>query len=315
MSARPKRTSAGPNVDSGGARTGGGIVSMTVPFVHRPSVRSGHRLAAYAAAVALVGASLVVTTAPGSATARTLPSYLAEFAHCPVNVKGVATCLFSSTTSTTFQIGSTIVTSTSPTTVSLGLRYTKSGQPIAVTPNDGTQTLQASPIPLPGGLTGIPGLDGGPLAVTVTPQLVGTPDVNLANLLGAHGPGLTLPIDVLISTPTGVLGPDCTIGDAADPITINLTTGTTSPPGPNTPITGSVGTITSTNKGLLTDTGMKLVDNAFAVPGTQNCGPAGILDPILDLDKGLPSPAGSNAAVLLGSSYTAPAKLVKKYLH
>jgi hypothetical protein len=288
---------------------------MSVPFIHRCSSTRGRRLSTALGAVALVGASLCVTIAPGSATARALPSYLAEFAHCPVNVTHVATCLFSSTTSTTFQIGSTTVTSTSPTTVSLGLRYTRSGQAIAVTPNDGTQTLQASPIALPGGLTGIPGVDGGPLAVTVTPQLVGPPLVNLANLLGAHGPGLTLPIDVLISTPTGVLGPDCTIGDAADPITINLTTGTTSPPAPNTPITGSVGTMTSTNKGLITDTGMKLVDNAFAVPGTENCGPDGILDPILNLDKGLPSAAGTNSAVLLGSSYTAPAKLVKKYLH
>jgi hypothetical protein len=52
----------------------------------------------------------------------------------------------------------------------------------------------------------------------------------------------------------------------------------------------------------------------WVVPGTDNCGVDGILDPVLDLDKSLPSPAGSNTAILSGSSYTAPAKLIRKYL-
>ncbi|MGB7051509.1 MAG: hypothetical protein WBG41_08075 [Acidimicrobiales bacterium] len=252
---------------------------------------------------------------PGVAAAKSkgLPASLAKFAHCPVNAPGVATCLYSSTTSTTFDIGSTTVTSSSPTTLSLGLSYI-SDQAVAVLPTDGTQALQSPAIPLPGGLTGISGLDGGDLAVTVTPQLVGLPTVDLGNLLNASAPGLTLPLDVLVSTPTGLLGPDCTIGDAADPITLNLTTGTTNPPSPNTPITGAPGTLSSTPKGLITITDMTLVDNSFAVPGTDNCGTDGILDPVLDLDKSLPSAAGSNTAILSGSSYTAPAKLIRKYL-
>ena len=61
--------------------------------------------------------------------------------------------------------------------------------------------------------------------------------------------------------------------------------------------------------------GLTLVDNSFAVPGTDNCGSDGILDPVLNFDKGLPSPAGSNTAILSGSSYTAPAALVRKYIH
>ena len=257
----------------------------------------------------------MVTGTPGSAGAKGhLPSILADFAHCPVKVKHVATCLFSSTTNTTFDIGSTTVTSTSPTTLSLGLSYTKSGLPVVVLPDDGTQALQSPAIPLPGGLTGIPGQDSGPLEVTATPQLVGPPALSLANLLSANGPGLTLPLDVLVSTPSGILGPDCTLGDATTPMTLNLTTGTTDPPGPNTPITGAVGTLTTADDGILTDTGLSLVDNAFAVPGAQNCGTDGSLDEVLDLDKSLPSAAGSNTAILMGASYTAPAKLVKKYL-
>ena len=268
-----------------------------------------------AGVLSLVGMSLFVTLTPGMAGAKTkkVPADLAQFANCPVNVTGVATCLFSSTTSTTFEIGSTTVTSSAPTTISLGLSYTKTDQPVVVLPDNGTAALQSPAIPLPGGLTGISGLDGGDLAVTVTPQLVGLPTVSLGNLLTGSAPGLTLPIDVLVSTPTGLLGPDCTIGDAADPITLNLTTGTTNPPSPNTPISGAIGTTTSTPKGLITVAGMTLVDNSFAVPGTDNCGTDGVLDEVLDLDKSLPSAAGSNTAILSGSSYTAPAKLVKKY--
>ncbi|HTT87073.1 MAG TPA: hypothetical protein VMF60_06885, partial [Acidimicrobiales bacterium] len=185
----------------------------------------------------------------------------------------------------------------------------------AVLPDNGTQALQSPAIPLPGGLTGIQGLSGGDLSVTATPQLVGLPTVSLGALLTANGPGLTLPIDVLVSTPSGALGPDCTIADAASPITLNLTTGTTDPPSPNTPITGAMGTLSSTNQGLLTDNGITLVDNSFAVPGADNCGSGGVLDEVLDLDKGLPSAAGNNTAILSGSSYTVPAKVIRRYLH
>ena len=49
-------------------------------------------------------------------------------------------------------------------------------------------------------------------------------------------------------------------------------------------------------------TGTVLVNNSFAVPGTAGCGPLGILDPIINQQKGLPSPAGTNTVVLKGSS-------------
>jgi hypothetical protein len=272
----------------------------------------------FAALMVIASGTFLVAASTGPAGAQSkqtdLSPSLAQFANCPVNVAAVATCLYSSTTSTTFEIGSTTITSSAPTTISLGLRYTKSGQPVVVLPDNGTQALQSPAVPVPGGLTGIGSLGGGALAVTATPQLVGVPTVNLANLLGGQGPGLTLPIDVLISTPTGLLGSNCTLGDASGPITLNLTTGTTNPPSPNAPISGSPGTTSSTPQGLITVTGMKLVDNAFAVPGANNCGTNGLLDSIVNLQKGLPSAAGSNTAILTGSSYTVPARLVRKHL-
>jgi hypothetical protein len=263
----------------------------------------------------VVVASLLVSVAAQPAGAASLPANLAKFANCPLDNPAVSVCLYSSTSSTTFDIGSTTLTSKSPTTISLGLAFNAEDQAIAVLPDNGTQALNASPIPLPGGLLGIPGgPSSGPLAVTVTPQMVGLPGVNLGAILAKNGAGFTFPIDVLISNSSGLLGSDCTIGDAANPITLNLTTGKTDPPAPNTSISGSLGKLKSTNSGLLTIKGLRLVDNAFAVPGADNCGTGGILDEVLDLDKSLPSAAGNNTAILAGSSYSAPASLLRKYL-
>ncbi|MGH9172587.1 MAG: hypothetical protein ACRD0Z_17260 [Acidimicrobiales bacterium] len=281
----------------------------------RPQRAWCRKLVAPGAIVLLTGASVLIAAAPSSAQPRALPANLAKFANCPVHVKAVSLCVFSSTTHTTFQIGSTTVSSTKPATISLGVVFKPSGAiKEVVLPDNGTSALESPSIPLPGGLTGIPGAGGGELAVTATPQLVGTPTLSLANLLEAKGAGLTLPIDVLVSTPTGLLGSDCTIGDAASPITLNLTTGKTNPPSPNRPIKGARGTLASKSDGEVIISGLKLVDNAYAVPAAHNCGPLGLADPILDLDKGLPSAAGKNSAVLAGSSYTVPASLIRKYL-
>lgn len=255
------------------------------------------------------------TVHPTSGRARAaLPPSLAMFADCPVRNTHVTTCLASSTTSTTFTIGSTTVRSTKAATISLGVYPLASGRIVVVLPDDGKPALRSPAIPLPGGITGLPGLGSGPLQVTVQPRLVGRPSLDLVALLTRRGPGFTLPLDILISTPTGVLGADCTIGDAAHPVRLRLTTGTTSPPGPNRPIHGTTGKISTGPHGVTVFTGMRLVDNSFASPGTYGCGPAGLFDPILNLDKGLPSPAGSNTAILVGRSYVVAASVVRKYL-
>jgi hypothetical protein len=300
-------------------QTGGINVRMTNSLstqfarLYPRHVRS--RLARWAIVSVLGAVSVLVAVTPGSATAASLPASLARFANCPVDNPAVTLCLFSKTSSTTFDIGSTTVSSTSPAKISLGLIQTGSSF-TAVLPDNGTQALTSPAIPLPGGLSGIPGApDGGVLQVTVTPQLVALPTVNLSNLLTGDGPGLTLPIDVLVTNPLiDLLGSNCTLADAADPITLNLTTGTTDPPPPNTPITGALGTVKGEDDGVIKISGMSLVDNAFAVPGADNCGPGGSLDEILDIDKSLPSAAGSNSAILSGTSYTAPASLIRSYL-
>jgi hypothetical protein len=277
--------------------------------------RSRFRIAAVLAAAAIFVPALVAITPSEAGAAGTLPKSLQKFANCPIDNPAVTVCLYSKVTNTTFEIGSTTVQTTAPTIVSLGLAFNAEGDPEAVLPDNGTQAVTSSPTDLPGGLLGIPGApDGGPLAVTVTPQLVGVPQVSISALFSRQGAAFTMPIDILVGNSSGLLGSDCTIGSPTDPATLNLTTGLTDPPSPNTAIKGKRGKVTGFHDGEIAIAGIKLVDNSFAVPGASNCGTDGILDEILDVDKSLPSAAGNNTAILQGNSYTAPAALISSYL-
>jgi hypothetical protein len=259
---------------------------------------------AVAAASSLMAVSLVAGAGPAGASRATLPPDLAKFAHCPVSKKAVTTCLAAAMTGT-FQINSTTVTLTKPALISLGLISHPDGSFTVVLPRDGTPALKASPASIPG----LPGLVG----ITAQPKLVGLPTFNLANLFTMNGPAIVLPIDVKLGGNV-VLGSSCTIGDPSNPITLNLTDGTTNPPWPNTAITGALGTVVGLPNGVINITGSTLVDNAFAVPGAANCGLLGVLDPIINLAEGLPSPAGKNSDVMSGSSSTAPASLIRQYI-
>ncbi len=81
-------------------------------------------------------------------------------------------------------------------------------------------------------------------------------------------------------------GGGCRIASASSPIEVNtLITGTTSPPGPNTPITGTPYSDT-TGK-------MKVVNNNYSVPSSSDCGPAA---GTVNGELGLPSASGKNEA-------------------
>ena len=81
-------------------------------------------------------------------------------------------------------------------------------------------------------------------------------------------------------------GGGCRIASRTSPIDVNtLITGTTSPPGPNSPISG---TPYNSSNGT-----MKIVNNNFSVPTSSDCGPgAGTVNDTL----GLPSSSGNNEA-------------------
>jgi hypothetical protein len=104
------------------------------------------------------------------------------------------------------------------------------------------------------------------------------------------------------------------VGSNAAPVVISLTTGTTSPPLPNKPISGKVGELEFTESGILRVHNNSLVNNSFAAPATNGCG--GIfeflLGPIINSQLGVPSAAGHNTAILNGTLQQASATAVKE---
>jgi hypothetical protein len=127
--------------------------------------------------------------------------------------------------------------------------------------------------------------------------------ISTDNLLNEEGTALSLPVKVKLENP--LLGSECYIGSSSSPVTLNLTTGTTKPPAPNTPISGHLGEVSfleSEGLGYTEVKGTKLVDNSFSAPEASGCGGifSIIIDPIVDAKLGLPSAGGKNAAIQEG---------------
>ncbi|MFG2248468.1 hypothetical protein ACGFK0_24755, partial [Spirillospora sp. NPDC048823] len=104
------------------------------------------------------------------------------------------------------------------------------------------------------------------------------------------------------------LGSHCTVGTNDNPINVSLTTGTTSPPAPNTPITGeSISIVRSDPPPEVLQA--KHVGNSFAVPGAKGCVfGGGIADWLVNQIGGFPSPAGENTMIqneyIVSKNYT-----------
>ena len=132
-------------------------------------------------------------------------------------------------------------------------------------------TLSRTPFTVPGGLTGIEALPlGEVIAVT---ELAGPVEVFEENLSDGRGPSVKLPVKVKLEN--SVLGEECYVGSDAEPILLQLTTGTTKPPAGTEPITGKAGTVSlDPSLTILTITGSSLVDNTFTAPGVSGCGGA-----------------------------------------
>jgi hypothetical protein len=265
------------------------------------------RRGAVAMAVALA-ASLGMLAAASPAPASYQHEFV-PFSKCPVNTPGVSICLLSTVNSGEFHIGSNAVP-IDKTIVLQGGYNAKTKELIDAT--DGN-TLSKTPLKIPGGLLGIE-LLGDLTEVTATAELAGTAHLNLANLNG-QGPLVNLPVKVKLDNL--LLGPACYIGGESEPVTLNLTDGTTSPPPPNQPISGKLGNLLVAAKGRIFGfTDNTLVDNAFAAPGVNGC--AGILAPVVDLSvdlkAGLPAAAGHNTAIMNGSLEQVEARTVKTEL-
>lgn len=154
---------------------------------------------------------------------------------------------------------------------------------------------------VPGGVVGLTGLTWlleflGSEALTLyaVTEAVGAPSLSFEEI--------SLPIRVHLVNST--LGSHCYVGSASDPISLHLTTGTTSPPAPNSPISGQEPEVGfEVERGILEVNNGVYVDNSFSAPGANGCTltlfgfiPISI-NGLVNAQSGLPAAAGSNETV------------------
>jgi hypothetical protein len=245
-----------------------------------------------------------------------------NFGDCPQKVTGVNFCIFAQTTSGEFKIGTTAVPITKTITLQGGIIDNETtGAETFVNATDGN-TVSKTPQNVPGGLLKIIApkswpeilqvifnefISKGITGVTATTEQAGSLGLSRLNLLEGKGVALKLPSRVHLEN--SFLGPNCYIGSTSHPVNVEFTTGTTSPPPPNSPITGSIGEAEFKDEfQLIVIKKNSLVNNSFSAPEAEGCGSqilfglfTGIIDSAVDSQLGLPSAAGHNTAILNGT--------------
>jgi hypothetical protein len=279
----------------------------------------------------LVAAALAALLIPASA-ATAAPHHptgeYAQFNDCPLNNSAVLLCLYSETTAGSFTLGKKTVPIKNKVTLQGGLDELIT--PSKFFPAEDGNSLPPVAQPVPGGLLGIEApswwpqilkdlfnetINNGFTGVTATVELTSQTGIEIhpLNLLLQSGTALSLPVKIKLSNP--FLGSSCYVGSNSSPIVLPFTTGTTSPPPPNTPITGSAGTLTfNGDESIATFSGGRLVNNSFAAPGANGCGGflfSWAIDPFVNSIVGIPSPAGTNTAILEGKIQIAEAPKVR----
>jgi hypothetical protein len=278
-------------------------------------------------ATALMAAMLIPASQALASSHHPKGEY-AQFAECPLSHPTLEFCTYSETNGGFFQIGKKTVPLKNPVILQGGLEF--DGEKSVFVAAENGETLVKTPQPVPGGLLGVEApkswpkflqdlfnetINKGLTGVTATVELAAPAsaiEINLGNLLFEQGTALALPTKIKLSN--SFLGSNCYIGSNSNPVVIAFTTGETSPPPPNTPIHGSAGTLTGNEAGtILTQSGGALVNNSFAAPGANGCGGlfSFLIDPFVNSLVGLPSPAGTNSAVLEGKLQLAIPAAVK----
>jgi hypothetical protein len=277
-------------------------------------------------AVAVVAAMLV----PASSASAALEGEYAKFKTCPLSNPSIDACIYAESTGGSFKVGKKTVPLVNPVVLKGGADFETDifGKIFFYAPTDG-QTLSKTPQPVPGGLLGITApawwpkllrdlfnetINNGFTGVTATVELAGPAsavELSLANTLFGSGTALGLPVKIKLSNP--FLGSNCYLGSNSNPAKLALTTGTTAPPAPNTPISGSPGELDLSVEGIIGLKKNKLVDNSFAATGANGCGGifSFLVDPFVDSIVGTPSPAGTNTAILEGNNYVGDAALLR----
>jgi hypothetical protein len=279
---------------------------------------------------ALFGALLALGV---SSSALAHSGEFSKFNYCPSTNAEVKKCIDSTTYGGTIVLGKKTTPIENPVTLQGGYGKANSETHISkfYEATNGI-TLSKTPQNVPGGLLGIVPPESSPWlvkqlskfffenkitgvnAILELAKPASEIEISEYNLQVQEGLALKLPVKVRLENP--FLGSSCYVGSSSSPIIWNLTTGTTSPPGPNTPISGSSGLLEGKEEdeivGLI---GNELVENAWSAPEATGCG--GILsflvDPIIDSELGLPAKAGVNTAILKNNIYAASAVAVNAH--
>jgi hypothetical protein len=306
---------------------------MTIEQATRPT---RHRHWRTATALTLLAALIALATASSALAAP--KGIFAPFAQCPTTEPGVTLCTYGETTGGEFAIGSTKVP-INKTIIQQGGGIEIAQNEYALVPAKNGESLSKVELNVPGGLLDIVNCqeitgngffekiergsceaifeNKSSTGVTATTELVANEHnpalLNTINLIFHEKTALVLPIRVHLKNP--LLGEGCYIGSETHPIELHLTTGTTSPPEPNKPITGKVGKLEEKEENenpvdIFNEN--SLVDNAFSVPTAEGCGGffSFLIDPIVDSKLGLESKAGHNTAILNGKLEVASASSV-----
>jgi hypothetical protein len=174
------------------------------------------------------------------------------------------------------------------------------------------ETLSNTEQVVPGGLVAGEPEESEQNKLTATLELVGSVTLSRANLAAGKGTALGMPVRVHLKNE--FLGSSCYVGSSSSPIVLDLTNGTTSPPGGHASLTGKPGERESKDEGdLVIYKNDVLVENAFSVPGAKGCGGVeeSLYDSIVDEKFDLPSSAGTSSVVFAGNSEFASAEAVR----
>lgn len=253
-------------------------------------------------AAALVALASMAALASIALAAKPAPPY-EDFAGCPSEAEQpfIGDCLKYEFTGGHIGFGNREIPVTSPIVLRGGAEQ-ETGNFLYNSEGGITPARQT----VPGGLVGLTGYKWLDEAVSKSELLKLYATVELAGQPGAvNAPAFTVPVKIHLENP--FLGSNCYVGSTAAPITLGLTTGTTSPPAPNKPISGQphgdLESEAARPEVLVSSTPGTYVDNAYSVPAASGCqfnyGKSHIaISSLINSRYGLPSAAGKNTTVL-----------------
>jgi hypothetical protein len=281
-------------------------------------------------ALALALGALLAAAFASSALAHS--GEFSKFNYCPSTTSGVNKCLDAITYGGSIVLGKKTTPIENAVTLQGG--YSKENPVTGVSSfyaaANGGETLSKTPQAVPGGLAGLVNckeisnfieraaceltFENGVTGVNATLELAKPAteiQVNEFDLIYEEGVALKLPVMVHLENP--FLGSSCYVGSSSSPIIWNLTTGTT--PSPK-PISGFGGFGSLKDNGEIAELKEALlVENNWTAPEASGCG--GIfsfaIDPLINLELGLPSEAGKNVASLKNNIFTATVASVNNH--